>query len=113
MKKILIILIGLIILAAFGLSLYLFFQRPIISETERDKAIRLAKELYNQKKLENLDMSNGPCLGEIMDDWVVDIAHNPRQDIDNLPENQCAAYRAGEAHHFVELDPQGNLIRAK
>ena len=48
-----------------------------------------------------------------MPGWVVDIAHSPRLSIDDLPENQCPAYLQGSAQHFVELDPKGNLIRAK
>jgi hypothetical protein len=42
-----------------------------------------------------------------------DIAHYPRLAIDDDPANQCAAYRDGTTHHFVELDPEGNLIRAE
>ncbi len=46
-------------------------------------------------------------------DWVCDIAHSPRQsEIDDLPENQCSAYREGRAKHFVEVDMNCNLIRA-
>jgi hypothetical protein len=41
----------------------------------------------------------------------VDIAHDPRQDVDDDPANQCQRYREGEASHFVELDPSGELIR--
>jgi hypothetical protein len=60
------------------------------------------------------DFSAGPCLSEhVIDDWVVDIAHNPRTDADNQPENQCQNYRNGTAHHFVELDLEGNLVRAE
>jgi hypothetical protein len=44
---------------------------------------------------------------------VADIAHDPRQAIDDAPENQCQRYRSGEAHHFVELAPDGQLIRAQ
>jgi hypothetical protein len=32
--------------------------------------------------------------------------------VDDEPENQCEAYREGEAGHFVELDPEGNFIRS-
>ncbi len=80
----------------------------------KDIAISKAKDLFKQKLAEGLDMSNGPCLSnEIIPDWVVDVAHNPREAIDNQPENQCSAFREGKAHHFVELDPMGNLIRAE
>jgi hypothetical protein len=52
-------------------------------------------------------LSNGPCLlNTIQDvkDWVCDVAHNPRQIIDDSPNNQCSAFREGKAHHFVEVD---------
>jgi hypothetical protein len=58
----------------------------------------------------------GPCIAESLPglpDWVADIAHDPRQAVDDEATNQCQRYREGEAHHFVELDPDGNLIRAQ
>ena len=63
------------------------------------------------------DLIDGPCLSDDnpdwnIDDWVCDVAHDPRQDVDNLPENQCSAYREGRAKHFVEVDTNCNLIRA-
>ncbi|MFH1445541.1 MAG: hypothetical protein ABIF08_03615 [Nanoarchaeota archaeon] len=64
------------------------------------------------------DISNGPCLGNDVGElpegeiWVCDIAHNPRQDTDNFPENQCEDYAAGIAKHFIEVDEDCNVIRA-
>jgi hypothetical protein len=61
------------------------------------------------------DLSNGPCIGNPIKDhpgWVCDVAHSPRQAVDNLEENQCSAYREGLATHFVEVDENCNLIRA-
>ena len=78
-----------------------------------ERTIELAKIAYEQAKAEGVDMSTGPCLGLIKPDWVADVAHDPRQPVDEDPANQCEAYRSGEAHHFVELDPEGNLIRAQ
>lgn len=84
-----------------------------VNDTNREEAVHRAKELFRQKQTEGMDLSNGPCLSEeIIQDWCVDVAHNPRQPVDNLPENQCRSYREGRVHHFVELDPQGNVIRA-
>ena len=81
--------------------------------TERERAIRLAMELFREKKAQGVDMSAGPCLSEeIIPDWCVDVAHSPRQPVDDLPQNQCQSWRMGRVHHFVELDPDGNLIRA-
>jgi hypothetical protein len=57
------------------------------------------------------DLSAGPCLSDalpgrvVQPDWVCDVAHSPRQDVDNQPKNQCAAYYDGTAHHFIEVDP--------
>jgi hypothetical protein len=62
------------------------------------------------------DLSVGPCISEslpALPDWVVDIAHDPRQSIDDAPENQCQRYRDGEAEHFVELGEDGTLIKAE
>ncbi|MEM5812347.1 MAG: hypothetical protein QXN71_01790 [Candidatus Aenigmatarchaeota archaeon] len=61
------------------------------------------------------DMSKGPCLLDpipVEPEWVCDIAHSPRQDVDNVPENQCHSYRDGQAKHFIELTPECMLIRA-
>jgi len=74
------------------------------------------EELCMQKCSETLaaqiDLSVGPCLSnQITADWVCDVAHNPRIEADNQPENQCEAFREGEAHHFVELDTECNLIK--
>lgn len=62
-----------------------------------------------------LDLNASPCLSNDLlgnGTWVCDVAHSPRQDIDNLPENQCSAWREGLAKHFVELDPNCKLIKA-
>ena len=87
--------------------------KPGISEV-LDKAVNQAKHVYSQNKKLGVDFSSGPCLtNALMPGWVADIAHNPRIAIDNLPENQCQVYLEGRAAHFVELDLEGNLIRAK
>jgi hypothetical protein len=83
------------------------------SDAERDAAVAAARDAYDEAIEQGVDMSNGPCLGEIMENWVADVAHEPREEIDDDPANQCEAYRKGEADHFVELDPEGNLIRAE
>lgn len=75
-------------------------------------AVAKAKEAYRDQQVQGVDFSNGPCLSnELFDDWVADIAHSPRIEIDDLPENQCSAFREGRSRHFVELDLQGNLIQ--
>jgi hypothetical protein len=77
-----------------------------------DDTIALATRAYERARSQGIDMSRGPCLGVIKPGWVADVAHDPRQAVDDEPENQCAAYRSGDAEHFVELDPDGNYIRS-
>jgi len=64
----------------------------------------------------NENISHGPCLSDnvegYVEDWVCDVAHSPRQPVDNLPENQCQEFREGRAKHFVEVDPDCNFIKA-
>jgi uncharacterized protein YceK len=76
------------------------------------QTIQLAKDAYAQAKRDGVDMSRGPCLGVIKPGWVADVAHDPREDVDDEKENQCGAYRSGEADHFVELTPEGEFIRS-
>jgi len=86
---------------------------------EHSIALEKAKEVYQQANSQALDLSNGPCLSNYLHGnidypqtvWVLDIAHNPRQAVDDLPENQCSAYRDGQAMNFIEFDEQGNLIK--
>ncbi|MEM0475766.1 MAG: hypothetical protein QW343_03155 [Candidatus Norongarragalinales archaeon] len=59
----------------------------------------------------------GPCLsdaapGKMPSGWVCDVAHSPRESVDDEPENQCAEYRSGAARHFVEVDVECKVIRA-
>lgn len=81
--------------------------------TGNEDAFKNALNLYIQKKQEGIDMTNGPCLGKIADDWVLDIAHEPRIPADEKVENQCQNYLDGTAKHFIELDPDGKLLRSE
>jgi hypothetical protein len=83
---------------------------------ERDQAVAAAMDAYDDAEAKGVDFTSGPCIAEQLpglDDWVADVAHDPREDVDDEAENQCQRYRDGEASHFVELDPDGNLIRAE
>jgi hypothetical protein len=86
------------------------------SSEEKDAAVAAAYAIYAQATTAGVVMENGPCLADplaAMPEWVVDVAHDPRQEVDDDPANQCSSYRSGQADHFVELDPAGNLIRAR
>jgi hypothetical protein len=78
--------------------------------------VAAARDAYAAARQKGTDFSRGPCIGERLPglpDWVADIAHDPRRAVDDQPQNQCSRFRAGQAHHFVELDPSGRLIRAQ
>lgn len=114
-STLLILSLVVVLLTGFGT---VYFLRDIspkdISKSEIETAINQANFLYSQRKSLKEDFSTGPCLSNaLMPGWVVDIVHNPRTSVDNLPENQCSAYIEGKVVHFVELDQEGNLIRAK
>lgn len=84
---------------------------PTPSPSTQDIALKNALNLFAQKKSAGTDFSAGPCLGLVAPDWVADIVHNPRQKVDDDPKNRCADFITGRAHHFIELDPSGELIR--
>lgn len=82
------------------------------SSATYDMAVGEALSLYRKRLVEGIDMSSGPCLSnDLMIGWVVDVVHSPREAMDDLSENQCAAYLEGRASHFVEIDTNGNIVR--
>ncbi len=57
------------------------------------------------------NLSAGPCLSNnLSDGWVCDVAHWPRQAMDNDRANQCPSY-GKTANAFVEVDPNCRPIR--
>ena len=85
---------------------------PLIKGDE-SRAIEEAQKTFSEKRAAGIDMADGPCLsGAIIPGWAADVAHSPRQPVDDLPDNQCQSFRDGEASHFVELDTEGKFLRA-
>ena len=114
MPKWLLVILSLIVVILTSLITYTLNSDKQLKKSEIDVAVNQAKYLYQMKIERNGDLSNGPCLSNaLMPDWVADIVHSPRQEMDDSPENQCPAYLEGRARHFVELDLNGNLIRAR
>jgi len=115
------LIIGIIVLIIVVALYFIFFrtgQIPVIEEKEvqitQEELVIMAQDLFKEKQAEGMDMTNGPCLtNQLVPGWVVDVAHSPRQEVDNQPENQCSAFREGTAQHFIELDTEGNLIKLK
>lgn len=80
-----------------------------ISEIAVERCIELCRK-------QAVDLSNGPCLSDNnpewdVKDWVCDIAHSPRQEVDNIKENQCEDFQNGKAEHFVEVDANCGFIK--
>ena len=87
-----------------------------MSPSGSQKAVDEAQAAFRQVQAGGEDLSAGPCISESLPglpDWVADVAHDPRQPVDDDPANQCQRYRDGQAHHFVELAPDGRLIRSE
>ena len=87
-----------------------------VDQSDRDRAVDKAHAVYLQATAAHRDLSQGPCIAEEipgLPDWVVDIAHDPRQAVDDETVNQCQRYNDGQAHHFVELTDTGTLIKAQ
>jgi hypothetical protein len=107
-----IVAIAVVILIVLSLPIILNLKSQ---KNKKDIAIQKCIEACRSATISGADLSNGPCLLDPipdLKDWVCDVAHNPRQQIDNLPENQCSSFREGKASHFVEVDPSCNFIRA-
>jgi len=58
-------------------------------------------------------LNSGPCLSNnVAPGWVCDIVSRPKNKlIDDLPDNQCQAYRNKTVKHFVELTPECDFVR--
>ena len=109
-KKILVML--LIVFLVVVVLIFVFYLRSCCEKSDNYLESR-AVDLYNVKKAQGVDFDS-QCLGilkGVQGNYVVDIVHVPRSAEDNLPENQCEAYRNGTATHFIELDKKGNIVR--
>lgn len=84
-----------------------------LTQEDVDAIVQHGQILLTERLNAGDDLSSGPCLdnAETYENWVIDIAHDPREAVDDEPENQCAAYRSGRAEHFVELSTSGDIIR--
>lgn len=77
----------------------------------RALCIKKCNELLNA----GTNLSSGPCILDPvpeMNEWVCDIAHQPRQAVDNARENQCNAWHNSSAKHFIEITPECEFIKS-
>jgi len=111
MKRMLFLFVVVAILFVSGCVQQSAQTQKSAAEIAKDRCIETCMTISS-------DLSNrSPCLSDgnpewNVSDWVCDVAHSPRQAIDDLPENQCLAFREGRSHHFVEVSPYCEFIRA-
>jgi hypothetical protein len=83
------------------------------SSSQEKSAKQIADENCVALCKQTTNLSNSPCLSDnLAPDWACDVAHSPRQAVDNLPENQCVSFRTGVVHHFVEVDESCDIIKS-
>ena len=101
------------LLLALLLLLFGCAQTAQQTPPEASSAMNACISECQRQLLSNRDLSSGPCLLDPIPDfpaWVCDVAHSPRETVDNLPSNQCASFGAS-ANHFIEASPNCKLIR--
>lgn len=118
MSRLSLVIIVLMVIATSSFLIFITNNTPYTYKPgiwpEADRAVSQATHVYNLAKERGVDFSDGPCLSNsLAPGWVLDIAHSPRTTEDDLADNQCGTYLQGQSNHFVELDPEGNLIRVK
>ncbi|MBN2517995.1 MAG: hypothetical protein JXB14_04060 [Candidatus Altiarchaeota archaeon] len=79
-----------------------------LADQAKAKCIQLCQSKLDQ----GISLEQGPCLSnEIVKDWVCDVAHDPRLPVDDDSRNQCPQF-GQTASHFIEVDPQCEVIGA-
>jgi hypothetical protein len=74
-------------------------------------------EVCRDQIASDAELHLGPCLSEKqgvewnVDNWACDVAHQPREIIDDTSLNQCQEYRKERVEHFVEVSPNCEFIR--
>ncbi|MEM5815106.1 MAG: hypothetical protein QXD89_01290 [Candidatus Aenigmatarchaeota archaeon] len=112
-KKFVLILALIILLLFLTFPIFLYYKEE---EKEKERAISICIETCKNEIIRGRDLINGPCLLDPIEElpnWVCDIAHSPRQEVDNFAENQCSSFIKGNARHFVEVSPSCELIRVR
>ncbi len=74
-----------------------------------DNCVQLCRQSREQGK----NLADGPCLSDkVAEDWVCDVAHSPRAEVDGYKANQCFEY-GKTANHFVEVSENCEFITAR
>jgi len=79
----------------------------------KDQAVRICRTQKAAVPAEQ--WQKGPCLSNStkeLPDWVVDVAHVPRQAVDEEVTNQCSMYTDPKVQGVIEVDTECRVIRA-
>ncbi len=105
-----------IILSLTLVSLILLSGCTTADKNTIDACVALCENALKEGK----DLSNGTCLSDnnpnwTVENWVCDVAHSPRQPVDNQRENQCNewwdGYQKRSPPNFVEVTPSCEFIK--
>lgn len=110
-KKIILLglIFGILISGCTGMG-----TSPEVNKNETIDARSICESACRDALSKGQNLSAGPCLLDpilIYKNWVCDVAHEPREPVDDLRENQCNAWHNGTANHFVEVTPECKFIR--
>jgi hypothetical protein len=105
----------LIVVASIGGIAAILLNPGVPEVSVADRAYYACAFLCQAALREGQSLDDGPCISHGLEawdyeGWVCDIAHKPRQPVDDLPENQCPEF-GSTASRFIELDPGCRLIR--
>ncbi len=98
-----------------GILLLIIFLCGCINQSETDRLKQSCINACKKGLNEGRNLNDGPCLLNPMTDntdWVCDVAHQSRQPVDDMPDNQCSAFRDRLASHFIEVDTNCNFIKS-
>jgi len=104
MNKIFLILVLILVIFISGCV----GQRTDDATKAKDACIQKCKDTVKAGN----NLSKGPCLSnKIIEGWVCDVAHSPRQTVDDEPANQCSEF-GKSASSFIEVDSNCSFIRS-
>lgn len=100
-------------LIMFSLIVIVFLSGCIGQKSTSDQAKEACVELCKNAQM---NLSDGPCLANNdqweFEHWVCDVAHYPREAVDDLEENQCQGFRNMDAEFFVEVSEDCKIINS-
>jgi len=108
-----ILVLVVIAIIIFGASILVSTMQKTTNPVEKNaQTINSCINLCKAQLAMGKNLSEGPCLSNnISIGWVCDVAHFKRTKADNNIKNQCSEYVNGIARHFVEVNPECDLIK--